>query len=75
MVGLGTPLYLLTVLALSGSALAQLEDTGLDRKNVTFPGTNRFVVEFSEEGSSKFRKRDGTPVRSTPFYLLSLTLN
>lgn len=68
MVGFKSSLSLLTSLALSGSALGQLEGTGLEGtglkgKNATlqFTGT-RFIVEFSDEGSSKFRKRDGSHV-------------
>lgn len=54
-----------SALLLTGSALAALEDTGLDSQNVTFAASSsRFVVEFSESGSAKFRKRDGSAVRT-----------
>ncbi|KAI9150616.1 Peptidase [Paramyrothecium foliicola] len=60
MVRFDGPLSLLTALVAAGTTLAQLENTGLDKENVTFPFSNtRYVVEFSEHGSAKFRKRDG----------------
>ncbi|KAK6221767.1 peptidase [Colletotrichum tabaci] len=75
MVCFSSPLSVLAaVLALSGSALAQLEGTGLDRTNVTFPGPKtRYVVEFSEAGSAKFRKRDGTPDTEEFYEAVKLT--
>ncbi|KAI9148138.1 Peptidase [Paramyrothecium foliicola] len=34
-------------------------------QNSTLGGPTRFVVEFSQSGSSKFRKRDGSPSKDT----------
>ena len=57
-----------SALFLGGFVLAQTQDpdTGLqpaDPSNVPF-GT-RYVVEFSETGSAKFRARDGSMVHMT----------
>lgn len=62
-----------SALLLSGVVLAQTQDlgTGLqpaDAPNVPF-GT-RYVVEFSEAGSAKFRARDGSLVRMAVYFLI-----
>ncbi|POS70050.1 peptidase [Diaporthe helianthi] len=71
---------LFAVFALSIPVLADGERRRLDPNNVapsseaTSEGTgasegiiaSRFIVEFSEAGSSKFRKRDGSPVDALP---------
>lgn len=59
---------IVSALLLSGFVLAQAQgsDNGLqpaDPPNVPF-GT-RYVVEFSETGSAKFRARDGSMVHAT----------
>ncbi|KAM0325167.1 hypothetical protein ACHAQA_007706 [Verticillium albo-atrum] len=66
-----------SALLLAGSACAQtLQGTGLEGKNVTFPGSSsRYVVEFSESGSSKFRKRDGSADTEGFYEAVSLTNN
>lgn len=47
-------------------AQAQEPDTGLQPANPpNVPFGTRYVVEFSESGSTKFRARDGSKVRGT----------
>ncbi|KAL0930195.1 subtilisin-like protease [Colletotrichum truncatum] len=67
-----------SALLLTGFAQGQgpLEGTGLDKQNVTFsvPRT-RFVVEFSDSGSAKFRKRDGSADTEGFYEKVQLTNN